>query len=115
MERLPGFWGFSEALRMQVLPAVLWDLVRFPAPGMLFSKYPELAQCTESHRALQGMIIFLLFPHIWLFYMQVHTYILLCVCHILKKTLLITCHQIIFSGRDIWKIYAESSSSGQQH
>lgn len=47
--------------------------------------------------------------------MQVHAYISSCVCHILKKTLLITCHQIIFSGRDIWKIYAQSSSSGQQH
>lgn len=36
LERLPGLWGFSEALKMQVLLAVPWDLVRFPPPGMFF-------------------------------------------------------------------------------
>lgn len=56
-----------------------------PTARNAFPKYPELAQCTESHQALPGVVILLLLPHIWLFYMQVHTYISLCVCHILKK------------------------------
>lgn len=45
---------FSEALRMQVLPAVLRDLVKFPPPGMLFPNPQNELSAQNPTRHCQG-------------------------------------------------------------